>query len=245
MLVSEYWAYKSKHCRIKREPPRIYYQNKSKTITLYKGDCIDLRINCDLLLTDPPYGINYVAWNKNWGGLVNDTRPELVIQRLQHVLKNLKRSRHVYIFPGELDLTPLNLAGKVDLIWDKELKSIKNLHLPWGPAHETILFGVHGLVTNGKLQGAGNLTARLRKGSVLREQRPSGKQARHPTEKPIGILRQMIESSSMLGEIVYDPFCGSASTLVAAAKEDRIAIGCEVDERYCEIAAERLFKECS
>jgi site-specific DNA-methyltransferase (adenine-specific) len=63
---------------------------------------------------------------------------------------------------------------------------------------------------------------------------------RHPTEKPVDVLRQMIESSSMIGELVLDPFAGSGSALVAAMIEDRRAIGIEVEERYCEEAAKWL-----
>jgi site-specific DNA-methyltransferase (adenine-specific) len=62
----------------------------------------------------------------------------------------------------------------------------------------------------------------------------------HPMEKPVDILRQMVESSSMIGETVLDPFCGSGSVLLAAQLEGRVAIGIEIDERYCEIAAKRI-----
>jgi len=65
----------------------------------------------------------------------------------------------------------------------------------------------------------------------------------HPTEKPVDILRQMIESSSVFGETVYDPFAGSGSTLIAAALEGRKAVGCEIEERYCEIAVKRILSE--
>ena len=62
----------------------------------------------------------------------------------------------------------------------------------------------------------------------------------HPTQKPVGILHPLIEFSVPVSGIVLDPFAGSGSTLVAAREAGRRAIGIEVQERYCEIAAKRL-----
>lgn len=64
--------------------------------------------------------------------------------------------------------------------------------------------------------------------------------AQHPTQKPIGILEPLILYSTNPGDTVLDPFMGSGSTLVAAKLNGRKAVGIEVDERYCEIAARRL-----
>lgn len=63
---------------------------------------------------------------------------------------------------------------------------------------------------------------------------------RHPCEKPLPLMRHMIQSSSRPGELILDPFAGSGSTLVSAAQEGRRAIGIERDERWCEHAANRL-----
>ena len=68
-------------------------------------------------------------------------------------------------------------------------------------------------------------------------QRPNG----HPAEKPVGLLRRIIRESG--GGVTLDPFCGSGSTLEAAKAEGFDAIGIEIEERYCEIAARRLAQE--
>ena len=120
-----------------------------------------------------------------------------------------------------------------------------DLSKPWGPQHERIAFATYELSKANRAKGYGNLSARLRKGSVVRSTRAnSGRVKHHPTEKPVDILRQFIESSSVMGETVYDPFAGSGSTLIAAALECRVAVGCEIEERYCEIAAKRIENEC-
>ena len=61
----------------------------------------------------------------------------------------------------------------------------------------------------------------------------------HPAEKPVELLRRLIAKHVGAG-LVLDPFCGSGPTLLAAQLEGRRAIGIEIEERYCEIAAKRL-----
>jgi site-specific DNA-methyltransferase (adenine-specific) len=60
---------------------------------------------------------------------------------------------------------------------------------------------------------------------------------RHPTEKPVGVMEKLISSNE--GNIVFDPYCGSGSTLLAARNCARKSIGIEIEEKYCEIAANR------
>jgi len=63
---------------------------------------------------------------------------------------------------------------------------------------------------------------------------------KHPCEKPESMLRHMIGTSSRIGELILDPFAGSGSTLLAASRAGRRAVGIEKDERWCEHAANRL-----
>ena len=63
----------------------------------------------------------------------------------------------------------------------------------------------------------------------------------HPTQKPVGLMRWCIEFTK--GQAILDPFMGSGTTLVAAKQLGRRAIGIEIEEKYCEIAANRLANE--
>ena len=68
----------------------------------------------------------------------------------------------------------------------------------------------------------------------------TGENNGHPCPKPIAFMQWLMNLAALPGEIVIDPFCGSGTTLVAAKNAGLGAIGVEIDERYCEIAAKRL-----
>lgn len=224
-----------------------YYEDTVHGITIYHGDCRevvqDMPSDCvDLLLTDPPYGKNFQSNRRElkFEKIVGDDGSLDVTDALLDCLNCLRRGRHVYVF-GKLDLSRLPLCQPVELIWDKGIIGMGNLESPWGSSHEPITFAVYEISKANRDKDYGRLAARMRKGSILRVQRnQSGQVKNHPTEKPVMLLRQLIESSSIMGETVFDPFMGSGSTLVAAQLEGRGAIGIEIEEKNCETAAKRL-----
>lgn len=69
---------------------------------------------------------------------------------------------------------------------------------------------------------------------------PSTGDDRHPTEKPLALIAQQIKLVSNPGHTILDPFCGSGTTLRAAANLGRVAIGIDQDESFCEMAAKRM-----
>jgi DNA modification methylase len=68
----------------------------------------------------------------------------------------------------------------------------------------------------------------------------TGRKVRHPSEKPLGLLRELIESSSRQGELVLDPCAGSGSTGVAAVLLGRRSLLIESHEPYARLAADRV-----
>ncbi|WP_308434255.1 MULTISPECIES: DNA-methyltransferase [Streptomyces] len=230
-------------------PPGGKVLHESSRCTIVWGDCADLvgsLPTVDLLATDPPYG---VKWNSGrnsgrFGPLLGDDGTLDVPGLLGAITRaHVRRKRHVYVFgyrPGQLS-EPMQLGGMAELVWDKGVIGPGSLDCPWGPQHEIVAFGVHNQSAANRARGDGNLAARLRSGSVLRYQRPNAARVtRHPTEKPVPLMRELIESSSRQGDMVLDPFAGSGSTLVAAILAGRRAYGIELDHRYAELAVERV-----
>lgn len=227
--------------------PEPFYEHAGQTI--YCGDCRVIlpllpKDSVDLLVTDPPYGIGWQSGRRKtpFPKMAGDDDTLDVPACLRQALRLLWRGRHVYVF-GPCCLDGLPLGPVAELIWDKVIHGISSSTSPWAPQHERISFAVYTPSKANRAKGYGGLAARLRKGSVIRAQRPHGGVVRHPTEKPVLLLRQLIESSSIIGETVLDPFVGCGSTLVAAREEGRKAIGIEISEEYCKIAANRLAQD--
>jgi DNA modification methylase len=98
--------------------------------------------------------------------------------------------------------------------------------------HEPILYG---WLEN----GAHFFTDDRTQDSVFEVDKPHASEF-HPTTKPVELIARMIANSSRMGELVYDPFCGSGSTLLAAHQLDRIGYGIEIDAGYVAVTLERL-----
>lgn len=216
-------------------------------VTLYLGDAREivptLTGEVDLLATDPPYGIKYQS---NFSGekfdvIHGDSGEVDVPAILVACVKKLTKQRHVYVFgPAALLEGVAGLTSPVALIWDKENIGMGDLSLPWGPGHEPIHFAVHIPSAAHRAMGKGRLAARMRQGSVIRARRLPQRTLLHPHEKPVDLLRRIVEASSCLDETVLDPFMGCGSTVIAALVSGRRAIGIEIDERYFDEAVDRV-----
>jgi DNA modification methylase len=194
-----------------------YYADAS--VTLYHGDCREIlpHVEADVMVTDPPFGM---AYSSGWQArpIAGDSSVAVRDEALA-----IWGNRPALVFGRWSEPRPA--ATRARLIWDKgEWPGMGDLALPWGPSDEEVYVLGHGFV--GK-----------RSGSVLRIDRMVGATA-HPNEKPQAILAQLIAKCPP--GVVVDPFSGVGSTALAAKNMGRRAIGIEIEERYCEIAAKRL-----
>lgn len=239
---------------VPRPGGEVLYQSARATVIW--GDCRDPAVitqvpnGYGLLCTDPPYGVNWrSSHGKNFAAIEGDDGttdwPGVLREWIgpTGTESGLADKRHVYVFgyPPNALAEPLRLGGTAELIWDKAQTGLGDLSVSWGNAHEKITFGAHIKRPSGRARGDGRLVARLRRGSVIRVPRPNaGAATRHPTEKPVALMAQLIESSTVGGDLVVDPCAGSGSTGVAAILEGRRCFLVEYDRGYAELAVERI-----
>lgn len=238
-------------------PPGGQILHQSSRATVIWGDCRDPAVIAQvpagygLLCTDPPYGVAFESgFGKNFPQIAGDDGsvdwPTVLAEWVGPegtATRGLAEKRHVYVFgyaPEKLS-GALRLGGTAELVWDKLMTGMGDLTAPWGPGHERITFGVHVKRKSNRARGDGNLSARLRKGSLLRYARSnSGSATRHSNEKPVPLMADLIESSTVRGDLVVDPCAGSGSTGVAAVLEGRHAFLVEIDRAHAEEAARRV-----
>lgn len=211
-----------------------YYSDES--VTLYHGDCREITawLEADVLVTDPPYGRAWKRGDTNsargWssdrhGGIANDGDTAA----RDHALE-FWGDRAGVVF-GDLLVAPPAGARHV-LIYDKG--SAAGFAGAIGGYRRNVE-AVY-LIGRGWASGLGGRGAVL--GSAVRHVGTLAKNARHPHAKPLDVMEQLIEAAPP--GVIADPFAGSGSTLVAARSVGRKAIGVELEERYCEVIAQRL-----
>lgn len=221
---------------------------ESEMATVYVGDARDVLSSFEtesfgLVVTDPPYGVEFVSNQRvqRFDAMALDGAGDRDAVRdvLRECVRLVAQNRHLYVFGPTDVLDGLKITKPVSLVWDKTMMSGGDLASPWGPSHESITFAVS-KHRHGGQAGGDAIPARLRKGTVLRAPRKTGRKVRHPSEKPVELLAELIESSSRIGETVLDPFGGSGSTAVAAILRGRRVVLVEVNPLYAELAISRV-----
>ena len=185
------------------------------------------------IITDPPYGINYVS--QTGARINNDKAP--FIWFLYDAFRVLKSGGTLLCFTRwdveQTFIDAIELAGfrvKSEVIWDKVYHGMGDTKAAFAPAHENIVFAI-----KGKYSFPGGRPKDLVTFSKL-----GSAQMIHPTEKPVGLIANLITAVTKPDDLILDPFAGSGSTLVAAKKSGRRFIGVELDDEYYEKARRRI-----
>lgn len=202
-----------------------YYQDES--VTLYHGDAFTepAWLSADVLVVDPPFGIDYQS------GRERETLAASIEGDKDTVVRDMILEawgeRPALVF-GTWRI-PRPAGVRMLLVWDtKGANGMGALDLPWKPAHQEIYVlgkGFSGRRTTDVLSVA-PVQSTARNGRL------------HPHEKPVALMCELIAKCPP--GVIADPTAGVGSTLVAAKRLGRKAVGVELDERYCETTAKRL-----
>jgi DNA modification methylase len=220
-----------------------YYEDESATI--YHGDCREVLpelSRADIVLTDPPFFMpaahfqSRVKWQRSWGDV--SVLGTFWAATLDDLVPRLKETGHLVTFCNG-DSYPVfypEMYRRFDilkcLVWDKGHVGLGRI---WRHQHELAIaarWADSFVDIDGKLHT-----------DVIKVKATSSTERDHPVEKPLGLLRKIIDPITPPGGMVLDPFMGGGTTLIAARDLGRRAIGIEIEERYCEVAAKRLAQD--
>ncbi|MDA8440098.1 MAG: site-specific DNA-methyltransferase [Propionibacterium sp.] len=217
--------------------PSVYYSDDS--VTLWHGDCrqVTAWLDADVLVTDPPYGRSWRSGSgmtnsegrgrgsKPHGGIVGDddttSRDEALAlwgDRLAVVFGDPLIDRPARTVQALVYAKPLDAGVK-----GARAGFRRDVEMVWLVGPWPVQVGGRSSVirTNGLVAGPRGVATRYG----------------HPHAKPVDVMELLVDIDP---GVIADPFAGSGSTLVAAKRQGRRAIGVEIDERYCEVIAKRL-----
>ncbi len=205
--------------------------------TIIRGDCIEAMAalpptSVDLILTDPPYLVNYR--DRNGRSVSNDNSASWLQPASDAMFRVLKPNAFAVSFYG------WNHADKFMTAWKNAGFRIAG-HIPFVkdyPSSSRYMQHRHEqayLLIKGRPPLPDNPIA-----DVIAWNSYTGNKL-HPTQKPLSVLKPLIAAFSGPGQTILDPFCGSGSTLKAARDMGRNFIGIELDRQHFRTAATRLF----
>lgn len=240
-----------------------YYEEKG--ITIYHGDCREILPTLepvDLVLTDPPYGITRNKWDcfdfipQWWECIKRLARNGVVITAQQPFTSEMVMAGrdwfkwadvwHKTQARGHLNARVMPMREHEDILVFAPGKMVYHPQLQRKLSHNmrpisprtkgTANYGAHGLESDRTIA-----LDEAYPRSVVRFE--NSQEWQHPTQKPIALVAYLIKTFTNPADEILDPFMGSGTTLRAAKDLGLRAIGIEIEEKYCEIAAERLRQE--
>jgi adenine-specific DNA-methyltransferase len=205
-------------------------------------------INC--ILTDPPYGMKFRSnMSSTPEGkalareIANDGDLDDALNLFRAVMRPLipkmAPDADLYVFtrwdlmePWKRCIEDMGLPVPMQLIWNKADPGMGDLEGSWGCGYEVILFAKRG-----------RRKIKYRRGAVIEcDKVPPGKMV-HPTEKPVKLLKTLLDMSTDPGDFVVDPFSGSGAVSVAAKELGRDSLAMDIDPEYVKVGTERLTQE--
>jgi DNA modification methylase len=233
---------------------------KNKDIQLYKGDCLEVMdeliekdVKVDVIITDPPYNVsrkNNFNTLKDKNGRIKYNSIDFGKWDKNHNLtdwfdkadKLLKKGGNVIVFCDWKDVSLFvnYFKNKKYLVknmiqWIKPNSAPKNRDRLYIVNYEVAIW-----VTKGKGWTFNRIDEKRQLSQFIYPFVLGKEKTIHPTQKPISLMKDLIRIHTNENDIVLDPFMGSGTTGVACKNLNRKFIGIELDEKYFEIAKERI-----
>lgn len=199
-----------------------------------------------LMVTDPPYGVNYDA---DWRNKADRANGKPYGGRAIGKVNNDNRvdwTETYYHFPGQVlyiwhgdrhakevaeNIEKANFEIVCQIVWAKNGMVISRGDYHW--QHEPCWYGVR----KGKRH---NWQGDRSQTTVWNIDRPKKSDTGHSTQKPVECMGRPMKNNTKIGDGVYDPFLGSGTSMVAAHQLDRVCYGIEIDPKYCQIIIDRM-----
>lgn len=209
----------------------------------HKDDIMRLMNNqdADMLLTDPPYNVDYVGKTAEALKIKNDNMADnQFYEFLKKVFENMyivtKEGASIYVFHADTEGINFRKAFKdvgfklaECLIWKKDCFVMGRQDYQW--QHEPVLYGWK--------EGKAHYFINDRTQSTILEFDRPKQSTLHPTMKPIDLIAKLIKNSSKENDIILDLFGGSGSTTIAAEQLNRKCYTMELDPKYCDVIVKR------
>ncbi len=245
-----------------------FYKNKEESVTIFNENCLNVmdlmiekNIKVDCIITDPPYKLTSRGTSGTMGGefWTSDLAKNGKVFKkgyldikdwIDKCFEVLKDGTHIYIMTNDKNLREyLNALHNSEfkyiktIIWDKPNKICGRWYMT---KKETII-----LARKGKQRPINNAgtpdvlqtpTFKKQKIKIVKNGKVKNKNL-HDTEKPVELMKTLIENSTNKDETVLDLFMGIGTTGVACKSLDRKFIGIELDEGYYNIAKKRIEEE--
>ena len=232
-------------------------------IDLIKGECLEVMksipdASIDAIITDPPYGTTACKWDS-----VIDF--DLMWEQLNRIIKP---NGAIVLFGSEPFSSALRMSNiknyKYDWVWDKRMKvgMLNCKRMPLRRHEDVMVFNAKnvynpqmtkGKFTNKKIQTSkdfqtygqlknpiDNFNDDYYPSSIIEFSNANQKRKQHPTQKPVELMEYLIKTYTNENETVLDFTMGSGSTGVACVNTNRDFIGIELDDKYFDIAKQRI-----
>jgi site-specific DNA-methyltransferase (adenine-specific) len=237
---------------------------------VYLADCVELmRLmpagSVDVIFADPPYRlstggvtvrsgrlapVNKGGWDQSLGSFEKDH--EFNVRWLREARRVLKpdgtlwvTGTHHIIFSLGFALQRLGFRVINTVAWSKPNATPNALHTAFTHAHETLIWASKGKGARhtfnytliNSLDPTDQVSSVWRIPTVPKQEKLHGY---HPTQKPLRLVRRALVASTREGDLIFDPFCGSGTTAVAAKELGRFFVGAELEGEYVQLAARRI-----